>query len=153
MPTCGEDRPGTFWAFLVAPSFFLCSKNDTRSFRSNSLLFSSLDISSYSTNTGNADPAGHSPREGPNEQDCGATGCGGSRGAGSVCLLQEGEPSGSPPEKEAGSVSQRGWRTPGERGPLNQLCKGHASSQRLKASTGPARVCTRVSANVLLLSV
>lgn len=55
--------------------------------------FSSLDISSYSPNTGNSDSTGHSPCEGPHEQDCGPAGCRGSCGVGPVCLLQEGEDS------------------------------------------------------------
>lgn len=54
-------------------------------------MLSSLDISSYSTNTGNSDSTGHGPCEGPYEQDCGPAGCRGGCGAGSVCLFQEGE--------------------------------------------------------------
>ena len=62
------------------------------------------DISSYSTDTGNSDSTGHGPCEGPDEQDCGPAGCRGSRGAGSVCLFQEGELSGNPVEEEGKRV-------------------------------------------------
>lgn len=58
---------------------------------SNPPLCSSPDIPSYSPDTGNSDSIGHSPCQGPHEQDRGPAGRRGSCGAGPVRLLQEGE--------------------------------------------------------------